>query len=129
MYTCWYMILGTSSDRPTLTNMTKLVIRAIRALLYSVCRCLLYLLVHIVVKAMQVQIDVDADPERSRAPTIASAAQEAEHAAAFAPVHGYTTETLLRDKRFKVCDVHLHIHVLLVCMRQQQACICTMKTK
>lgn len=58
---------------------------------------------------MQVQVDVDADPERARAATIASSAQEAEHATAFAPVHGYTTESLLRDKRFKVCAVHFHV--------------------
>lgn len=51
---------------------------------------------------LQVQVEVNADPERARGPTIASAAQEAERAAAFLPVHGYTTETLLKDKRFKV---------------------------
>lgn len=56
-------------------------------------------------ETVQVQVDVNADPERAKAATIASSAQEAEHAAAFAPVHGYTTESLLRDKRFKVCAV------------------------
>lgn len=51
---------------------------------------------------LQVRVEVEADPDRARAPTVASAAQDAEPAAAFAPVHGYTTETLLKDKRFKV---------------------------
>ena len=66
------------------------------------------------IEALQVQIDVDADPQRARAATIASAAQEAEHVAAFAPVHGYTTETLLRDKRFKVRAVHF-THTCCLC--------------
>ncbi|KAL3132532.1 hypothetical protein ABBQ32_009074 [Trebouxia sp. C0010 RCD-2024] len=52
----------------------------------------------------QVRVEVEADPDRARAPTVASAAQDAEPAAAFAPVHGYTTETLLKDKRFKVLE-------------------------
>ena len=51
---------------------------------------------------MQVRVEASADPARARAATVASSAQEAENAAAFAPVHGYTTDTLLRDKRFKV---------------------------
>ena len=45
---------------------------------------------------------VEADPERAMAATAASSAQEASHDPAFAPVNGYTTETLLKDKRFKV---------------------------
>ena len=51
---------------------------------------------------MQVQVHVEADPERAMAATVASSAQEAGHEAAFAPVHGYTTDNLLKDKRFKV---------------------------
>lgn len=45
---------------------------------------------------------VEADPERAMAATVASSAQEAEHEKAFASVHGYTTDALLKDKRFKV---------------------------
>ncbi len=51
---------------------------------------------------LQVQVHVEADPERAMAATAASSAQEASHDPAFAPVNGYTTETLLKDKRFKV---------------------------
>ena len=52
--------------------------------------------------SLQVQVHVEADPERAMAATVASSAQEAGHEAAFAPVHGYTTDNLLKDKRFKV---------------------------
>ena len=45
---------------------------------------------------------VEADPERILAATAASSAEQTADTAAFAPVHGYTTETLLKDKRFKV---------------------------
>ncbi len=54
------------------------------------------------VTQLQVQVHVEADPERAMAATAASSAQEASHDPAFAPVNGYTTETLLKDKRFKV---------------------------
>ena len=50
----------------------------------------------------QVEPHVNADPERILAATAASSAQQTADTAAFAPVHGYTTETLLKDKRFKV---------------------------
>ncbi|DBA96523.1 hypothetical protein WJX77_003822 [Trebouxia sp. C0004] len=52
----------------------------------------------------QVQVHVEADPGRAMAATAASSAQEASHDPAFAPVNGYTTETLLKDKRFKVLE-------------------------
>ncbi|KAL0054344.1 hypothetical protein WJX82_007434 [Trebouxia sp. C0006] len=52
----------------------------------------------------QVQVHVESDPERAMAATAASSAQEASHDPAFAPVNGYTIETLLKDKRFKVLE-------------------------
>lgn len=52
---------------------------------------------------MQVRVEVAADAERVRAPTAASAAAADDApAAAFKPVHGYTTDEILRDKRFRV---------------------------
>lgn len=54
------------------------------------------------VTQLQVQVHVEADSERAMAATAASSAQAASHDPAFAPVNGYTTETLLKDKRFKV---------------------------
>ena len=51
---------------------------------------------------MQVAVHVNSDPQRLMAATVASSAQQTEDASAFAPVHGYTTDALLKDKRFKV---------------------------
>lgn len=46
----------------------------------------------------------EVDPERVMAATVASSAQAADEEGAFAPIHGYTTDALLKDKRFKVED-------------------------
>ena len=50
----------------------------------------------------QVQVHVEADPDRVMAATVASSAQGMDPEGAFAPIHGYTTDALLKDKRFKV---------------------------
>ena len=50
----------------------------------------------------QVQVHVEADPARVMAATVASSAQRMDSGDAFAPIHGYTTDALLKDKRFKV---------------------------
>lgn len=49
----------------------------------------------------QVQVHVEANPDRVMAATVASSAQTTDQESAFAPIHGYTTDTLLKDKRFK----------------------------
>lgn len=53
--------------------------------------------------SVQVQLHVEADPDRVMAATVSSSAiQAADDGGVFAPVHGYTTDNLLKDKRFKV---------------------------
>lgn len=55
-----------------------------------------------IVHVNQVQVHVEADPDRVMAATVASSAQGMDSEGAFAPIHGYTTDALLKDKRFKV---------------------------
>lgn len=57
---------------------------------------------------VQVKVEAAADTNRARAPTAASAAQaDAPPAPAFRPVHGYTTDDILKDKRFRVGSLQL----------------------
>ena len=77
---------------------------------------------------------MEADPDRVMAATVASSAQTSDQGSAFAPIHGYTTDTLLKDKRFKVesCTfvqkAALVGHTLLpVCTRM--ICWATLKIK
>ena len=59
---------------------------------------------------VQVQIHVDADPDRVTAATVSSSAPQAtDDGEAFAPVHGYTTDSLLKDTRFKVTPEYCNI--------------------
>jgi len=60
-------------------------------------------------------VHVDADPARAMAATVASSAQEVEQAAGFAPMHGYTTDALLKDKRFKVQQQDFQVLLFAVC--------------
>jgi hypothetical protein len=47
---------------------------------------------------------VSSDPERLLNPTVSSKAQAPAQGLAFPPVHGYTTQQLLADQRFKVLE-------------------------
>ena len=47
---------------------------------------------------------VSSDPERLLNPTLSSKAQAPAQGLAFPPVHGYTTQQLLADQRFRVLE-------------------------
>lgn len=59
---------------------------------------------------VQVKVEAAADANRARAPTAASAAPAEEPATVFRPVHGYTTDDILKDKRFRVGTLQFYVN-------------------